>query len=92
MSGARCTEHQKQREKARVEREVWRDYGPQWKHIRRRVLRAEPNCRMCGEEATEVDHIVSLKEGGTHDLENLRPLCKSCHSRRTYYDTLGREK
>lgn len=92
VQGARCAEHQRQKDKTRRERETWRDYGPEWKHARARVLRAEPNCRNCGGKATEVDHIVPLKDGGTHDLANLRPMCKSCHSRRTYYDTLGRNE
>jgi len=92
VQGARCKEHARQREQARKEREVWRDYGPEWRVIRRRVLKAEPNCRNCGAPATEVDHIVSLKDGGTHALDNLRPMCKSCHSRRTYYDTLKKDE
>ena len=84
--------HTRDADRARRQKEVWRDYGPQWRVIRNRVLKAEPNCRMCGGLATEVDHIKSLKEGGTHSIDNLRPLCKSCHSRRTYYDTLGKDK
>lgn len=87
----RCSVHARAEEKKRKEKEVWRDYGSEWRVIRGKVLRAEPNCRMCGQKATDVDHIKSLKEGGTHDISNLRPLCKSCHSRRTYYDTLGKK-
>jgi 5-methylcytosine-specific restriction protein A len=87
----RCNEHQKVIDKARREKEHWRDYGSNWKFIRARVLKAEPNCRFCGEVATEVDHITPLKNGGTHDINNLRPLCKSCHSRRTYYDTINKK-
>jgi 5-methylcytosine-specific restriction protein A len=89
---ARCKKHAREVEQKRLARETWRDYGSNWKFIRAKVLRAEPNCRLCGAQATEIDHIVPLKEGGTHDLENLRPLCKSCHSRRTYYDTIGKDK
>jgi 5-methylcytosine-specific restriction protein A len=88
----RCPEHAREVEQKRKERETWRDYGPEWKLARAKVLKAEPNCRTCGEPATEVDHITSLKDGGTHDLSNLRPLCKSCHSKRTYSDTIRRKK
>jgi 5-methylcytosine-specific restriction protein A len=88
---ARCPKHSREIEQKRREKEHWRDYGPEWRIIRKKILRAEPNCRNCGQPATEVDHIKPLKEGGTHDLENLRPLCKSCHSRRTYYDTLHKK-
>ncbi len=87
----RCSTHQRQIEANRRAKEVWRDYGSQWRFIRARVLKAEPICRICNDaQATEVDHIKPLKEGGTHDINNLRPLCKSCHSRRTYYDTIAR--
>lgn len=51
-------------------------------------LRREPLCRECWvhgrvTEATQVDHIVPLAEGGTNDPDNLQSLCHSCHSRKT---------
>lgn len=33
--------------------------------------------------AKHVDHIVPLKDGGTHAFSNLQSLCRSCHSRKT---------
>jgi 5-methylcytosine-specific restriction protein A len=47
------------------------------------VLRGEPLCRRCGEAASQVDHIVPLRKGGTNSEENLQSLCHSCHSRKT---------
>jgi len=88
--GGYCKTHRKEIETRRRQRETWRDYGPEWQKVRRRILQLEPACRICGQDATVVDHIVPLQEGGTHAPENLRPLCKSCHDRRTYYDTIGR--
>ena len=88
----RCTKHSREYEAKRRATETWRDYGAEWKGVRARVLKAEPQCRICSMPAKEVDHIISLKEGGTHAIENLRPLCKPCHSRRTYYDTLGKSE
>lgn len=88
--GGKCATHRAAAQKARKERETWRDYSPQWKALRAKILRLEPNCRFCGEKATVVDHIKPLKDGGTHDPGNLRPLCKPCHDRRTYEDTLGK--
>lgn len=37
-------------------------------------------CWMCGDVATEVDHVKPLAKGGLHVLSNLRPACKSCNS------------
>ncbi|WP_158857993.1 HNH endonuclease [Streptomyces sp. NRRL B-1347] len=36
-------------------------------------------CRGCGEEASEVDHVRPLWEGGSDDLMNLVAVCKPCH-------------
>ena len=39
-------------------------------------------CAACGELRTEdfeVDHHISLQNGGSDDIENLRPLHKRCH-------------
>ena len=94
INGARCLKHRRVEQKKRYEKETWRDYDtPEWKRIRKRVLNTEPFCRSCMKAyATEVDHIKPLKEGGTHDLSNLQPLCKSCHSRKTAKETFKRRK
>lgn len=65
-----------------------RGYDRGWQRIRRRILASNPLCVHCRENgrvtlATEVDHIIPLRAGGTHDDSNLQPLCKSCHSRKT---------
>lgn len=39
-------------------------------------------CAYCGGEATTLDHIVPLSDGGTHDWDNLTPACKPCNSRK----------
>jgi 5-methylcytosine-specific restriction protein A len=89
----RCRRHAKQHAEAvqarREARETWRDYGsPAWRHARQQVLAREPNCRSCGAEATHVDHVVRLQDGGTHDIANLQPLCASCHGLKTYNETI----
>jgi hypothetical protein len=38
---------------------------------------------MCGDKATEVDHILEVANGGTDDVENLQPLCNVCHKAKT---------
>jgi hypothetical protein len=38
-------------------------------------------CARCGSaEDLSIDHIVPLAAGGTHDLDNLQVLCRSCNS------------
>lgn len=65
-----------------------RGYNKPWRHLRRAILAASPLCVACkAAPATEVDHILPLRRGGTNDLTNLQTLCKSCHSRKTaFYD------
>jgi 5-methylcytosine-specific restriction protein A len=66
-----------------------RGYDHRWRKIRLAVLADEPLCRMCHERgritaAQEVDHIDGNSRNNERD--NLRPLCKPCHSGRTARD------
>jgi len=68
--------------------------GKAWAALRRVVLaRCHWTCEAegCSQEATEVDHIVAKRGGGTDDPENLQGLCKSCHSRKTAREDRGRK-
>ena len=49
-------------------------------------------CRHCGAPATEVDHIVNLAQGGTHDPLNLQALCPPCHRVKTETEALAARK
>lgn len=90
-----CDEHRAQVQR-RYDRErgssAARGYGARWQKLRAMVLRRHPLCadpfgvhaeRGEAVVATEVDHIVPLSRGGTNAMDNLQPLCKSCHSRKT---------
>lgn len=71
-----------------------RGYDARWRSRRREHLEREPWCRFHlaqGQRvpATEVDHILPRRAGGSDDHDNLRSLCKSCHSRRTAIDSSG---
>jgi 5-methylcytosine-specific restriction endonuclease McrA len=49
---------------------------------RRLVLEAARfRCAICGGRALSADHIRPLAAGGTHDITNLRALCRQCNSR-----------
>jgi 5-methylcytosine-specific restriction endonuclease McrA len=54
-------------------------------HKERVFARDGRTCRYCGsdEEPLHIDHIISRKRGGTHDLDNLQVLCKSCNLRKS---------
>lgn len=60
-----------------------RGYDQKWRRIRAAFLKKFPACVVCGEEATEVDHITPLGEGGSNEWSNLQPMCKSHHSEKT---------
>lgn len=60
-----------------------RGYDRAWRRIRARYLRRYPDCVVCGRLAEEVDHIVPLAAGGTHEEGNLQALCKVHHSQKT---------
>lgn len=68
-----------------------RGYDARWQRTRRRYLREHPTCVVCGQPATDVDHIDGLGPHGPrgHDPTNLRSLCHPCHSRRTARDQPG---
>lgn len=65
-----------------------------WQRLRRMVLSSAPLCRSCKAQAkdeipaaSQVDHIIPISEGGEPwDMDNLQPLCASCHSVKTARD------
>ena len=51
--------------------------------MRKRVLKEEPICRICGiRPSTRVDHIIPRFQGGGDNRENLRGICDICDKRR----------
>ncbi len=46
-------------------------------------------CWICGCEADQVDHVISLDRGGTNHPANLRPACAACNRRKWGADWRG---
>lgn len=58
---------------------------------RRVMLAAEPLCRHCARlgrvtVAVDLDHIVPLAAGGSDAMDNIQPLCRACHVKKTRQD------
>ena len=56
-----------------------------YREQRERVFKRDGRfCQICGTDEGEmhIDHVIPRKAGGTHDLDNLRVLCKSCNLRK----------
>ena len=91
-----CETHKKERyasfDRTR-ETSTARGYDYKWYKFQDYFLNKNPLCKFCLEknvitEATEVDHIITLRSRPDLKFEesNCRALCKPCHSRRTYQD------
>lgn len=65
-----------------------RGYDRRWRRLRSMVLASDPLCAECARRglvsmATDVHHVIAKRDGGQDTLDNLEPLCHSCHSRIT---------
>jgi len=65
---------------------------PEYQRNRKIILAGtQLTCGICGHgdipgQRWTADHIISLMDGGTHQLENLRPAHARCNSRRGSMD------
>ena len=51
-----------------------------WAAIRRRILQLDAHtCYVCQGQATTVDHVIPVAEGGTHNDDNLAAICQPHH-------------
>jgi 5-methylcytosine-specific restriction endonuclease McrA len=87
----RCPIHSKD-ENRRQHSSPGRIYGlRRWQMLRRRRLSLNPLCVVCGQLATEVDHIQPIEDGGDPwSLDNTQSLCASCHSSKTNAEVRAR--
>ncbi len=82
VNRGRCAAHAELYEQERGSA-ASRGYGGQWRHIRDAFLAENPFCVVCGEPATDADHIVPRAQGGTDARENLQAMCHRHHSAKT---------
>lgn len=62
-----------------------------WRRLSKYFRKKHPFCVECGHLAEQVDHIHPLNDGGAaFDEKNLQSLCRSCHSKKTYKESLGK--
>ena len=66
-------------------------YGARWRRIRAAYISQHPLCEDCLAQGKttpvqEVHNILPLEDDGSHDFNNLRSLCKPCHSRQSALD------
>lgn len=86
--GGYCIEHYKQRARTRFRSNTnsnARGYNYRWQQFRKIYLMEHSICVICGQPATDVDHIKD--HNGDKVLfwneKNLQALCHSCHSKKT---------
>jgi len=70
----------------------------EWQALRQYHISREPLCRICAADGkvvqgVEVDHITPIRDGGARrDDSNLQTLCRSCHAKKTAFETASRAK
>ncbi len=71
----------------------------EWRALRELLLSQKPLCVKCLSNgvitpAEEIDHILPLRfyPDERFNSQNLQPLCKPCHSEKTYQETLAKRK
>ena len=81
------------RKKGQVITENWpeptsRQYPKNWEEIKRSVFKRDgTTCIYCIDtRGTEVDHIIPVSKGGTHELNNLIVCCTRCNSSKNDQD------
>jgi 5-methylcytosine-specific restriction endonuclease McrA len=88
--------NQRPRQRSGIGRnQTWAGYGKRaWKLARAERLSIDNwQCQDCGRVVTgreaHVDHIVPKSAGGSDLMDNLRTLCRNCHSRKTVMEEQG---
>ena len=91
-TGSRCPTHQaaagaqrRAYDRARST-DPFRIYSsPEWRTFRAQILAQRPTCADCGGVATDLDHLIPVREAPARALDpsNVVPRCHRDHARRT---------
>ena len=64
-----------------------------WPVVRRKVLRLSDVCYLCGTRgADEVDHVIPRHKGGGDSVDNLRPVHRACHAKKSSAEGVNRQR
>lgn len=82
-----CRDKLARKERALIPKTPQERMRTRWNGMKKRmkpliIVRYGSNCVSCGIIADSIDHVVPISKGGTNDIENLRPMCRSCNSRK----------
>jgi len=56
-------------------------YSHKYRQTRQAILKRDDyTCYYCGQEANQVDHIIPIAKGGTHDEQNMVTSCYKCNA------------
>ena len=96
--GRFCPEHQPMSTDMERGSAAARGYDARWRKLREMFLAKHPLCcdpfgyhqrDKATELATDVDHVLPRRAGGSDSYDNLQSLCHRCHSRKTALQSSG---
>ena len=99
--GSYCEKHAAEHQKARAEFARRADqerpsandrgYTSEWRRARKAWIIRHPLCAICGNPATDVDHIIPHRGDRKlfWDSGNWQSLCHECHSRKSYTERIN---
>ena len=83
MTASRCPAHAAVPWHSNNPRRHQRTNGWAWSRTRQRILDRDVHRCGCGAPASQVDHVLSIGQGGSDDDSNLRAICLHCHAKKT---------
>ena len=86
LVAGRCQHCRLRREMARPNASARGYTSDKWRRLRASKLQLDPHCSVCGQAATDVDHLIrhdGPQDPRFWDWKNFDSKCHGCHSRKT---------